>query len=118
MNDIENLTFNQNVFMARERNPEFTEEILPYDQIDKPPYKGHKRAGERFPGYCPHCEGGDLTLYGTMHGVYSQEWQQGVPGSYRPYPDWAPHIDLFECRTCRTRFIIQFGDDPPVVVGL
>ena len=113
MTEFENHVFNQNISIARGRNPGFQEEMLPYDRIDKPPYKGHKHSGECFPGHCPHCGSGDLTLYGTMHGGYSQDWEQGMPGPYRPHPDEAQQVDLFECRTCEIRFIVQFGNDPP-----
>jgi hypothetical protein len=115
MTDIETLTFTNNVGTARDRNPGYKEEILPYDEIDKPPYKGHKHSGECFPGHCPHCGGGNLRLYGTMHGGYSQEWQQGMPGPYRPIPDEAQHVDLFECVPCEVRFFIHYEDDPPEI---
>jgi hypothetical protein len=87
MQKVDTAGVKQNVALARDRNPDFEEEILPFNELntflDEVLYE------------CPHCGDGNVTLYGTMHGCYSQEWQRGMPGPFRPEAKEAQSVDFF-----------------------
>ena len=108
MQKVDTAGVKQNVALARDRNPDFEEEILPFNELNtflnEVLYE------------CPHCGDGHVTLYGTMHGCYSQERRRGMSGPFRPEPKEAQNVDFFECMLCRTRFFIQHEHCPPVVL--
>ncbi len=107
MQDFDNSSFNQNVALARERNPDYKEVILSIDEsrsfLSEPAHE------------CPNSwNEADLRLYGTMHGRYSQEWGH-EPGPFHPEPEEARHVDFFECNPCETRCFLQYEDRQLVV---
>ena len=97
-----------NIALARDVNPDYNEEILSVRKIDT--------FLDEVLYACPDCGNETLTLYGTMHGCYSQELHQGVPGLFRPEPKEAQCVDLFECDHCHKRFVIQHEDGEPVTL--
>ena len=108
MQEFDHSGLKQNIALARDLNPDYKEEFLPVSKLntflDEVLYA------------CPDCGNETLTLYGTMHGCYSQELHQGVPGLSRPEPKEAQCVDLFDCDHCHKRFVIQHEDGEPVTL--
>src|ERR1019366_63375 len=64
---------------------------------------------------CPHCESDfDVVRHDAWHlhtGMATR-----VPGPFRPEPEEAQCVDLFECDHCHKRFVIQHEDGEPVTL--
>lgn len=117
MTHIYTRSFYHDVEQARNRNPEFKEELLCYEDIRpcrrKRPGDHLLPTGAKFPRRCPNCWSGTVTLYGITYGELSWDWRKQVPEALCPNPWEMHHVHLFECYICERRYILQYGYLPP-----
>ena len=115
MTHIYTRRFYRDVDLARNRNPEFKEELLCYEDIRPCRRKGPRdlRTKQPFPRRCPNCCSGTVTLYGITYRELSWDWRKQVPEGLCPNPWEMHHVHLFECRICERRYILQYGYVPP-----
>ena len=105
---IDDNSFNENVALARERNPHYREVILSIEESQC------FLSELECPDCCNRPHGRPLLLYGTMHGRFVQERDVG-PGPFYPEPEEARHIDFFECTFDEIRFYLQYKDRQLVI---
>ncbi len=56
---------NPNLVTARDDHPDFKEELVPYEQIEKYPYE------------CPRCYNGNLKVYSSLERCCIEDWEGG-----------------------------------------
>jgi hypothetical protein len=93
--------YNPNVTGARESHPGFKEETIFFDR-DKMSLE-----------ICPHCQGGNLEVFGTMQRCYNEDWEQGRIIKFHAESDEVQHIEIIACLTCEIIWFVEYEEPQP-----